>query len=78
MKNKRTMGGIYKIINNTEYFKITSIEEVEYDSDTVYCFEVDPKKEPYFTLPNGIITHNCRLRNEIQDNTFLLLSEQVE
>lgn len=70
MKNKRTMGGIYKVINNTEYFKITSIEEVEYDSDTVYCFEIDPKKEPYFTLPNGIITHNCRLRNEISENTF--------
>ena len=31
---------------------------------------MENKDEPYFTLPNGIITHNCRLRNEVQDNTF--------
>ena len=25
------------------------------------------EKEPYFTLPNGIITHNCRLKSDIKD-----------
>ena len=54
--------------NNSIYFKIKEIKEVEY-SGNVYCFECD-QKEPYFTLPNGIITHNCRVRNEITDRTF--------
>ena len=31
---------------------------------------MENEDEPYFTLPNGIITHNCRLKNELQDNTF--------
>lgn len=26
--------------------------------------------EPYFTLPCGLITHNCRLKNGITDNVF--------
>lgn len=68
-KNKKSMKDVYKIVNNSMYFKIKSIEPVEYD-DSVYCFEMDNQKEPYFTLPNGIISHNCRLRNELQDNTF--------
>ena len=38
--------------------------------DYVYCFEMENSDCPYFTLPNGIITHNCRLRNEMQDNAF--------
>lgn len=52
------------------YFKIDSIERVQYNDEYVYCFEMHNQNEPYFTLPNGIITHNCRLRNELQDNTF--------
>ena len=27
-------------------------------------------EEPYFTLPNGIITHNCRLKNMVQTKEF--------
>lgn len=54
-------------IGNT---KIKSIEPFKYDDEYVYCFEMEDKDEPYFTLPNGIITHNCRLKNELQDNTF--------
>lgn len=65
--NKRTMKDVYKIINNSIYFKIKSIEEVNYDDDSIYCFEMSNIEEPYFTLPNGIITHNCRLRNSIED-----------
>ena len=47
--------------NNSIYFKIKSIEKVEY-SDSVYCIECKNQDEPYFTLPSGLITHNCRLR----------------
>lgn len=55
--------------NNSIYFKIKSIKEVNY-SDPVYCIECDNKNEPYFTLPCGLITHNCRLRNMIQTKEF--------
>ena len=69
MKNKRSMKNVYKVINNSVYFKIKSIEKIEYN-DNIYCFEMTNEEEPYFTLPNGIITHNCRLRNGIQENVF--------
>lgn len=52
--------------NNSIYFKIKSIEEVEYNDD-VYCIECKDENEPYFTLPCGLITHNCRLRNSLKD-----------
>jgi hypothetical protein len=68
--NKREVKNIYKKINNSIYFKIKSIEQYESNDDYVYCFECKNKDEPYFTLPNGIITHNCRLRNAVEDNTF--------
>lgn len=55
--------------NNSLYFRIKSIEEVPYDGD-VYCVECANAEEPYFTLPCGVITHNCRLRNELADNDF--------
>jgi hypothetical protein len=69
-KNKRSADGVYVFKNNSTYFNITSIEKVEYDKEKIYCFEMNNQNEPYFTLPNGIITHNCRLRNDITDNTF--------
>ena len=69
-KNKRNLPGIFKTINNSTYFKIKSIEEYNSDDEYVYCFEMANEDEPYFTLPNGIITHNCRLKNQIKDNTF--------
>lgn len=68
-KNKRSMANVFVVRNNCTYFKIKSIEQIETDDEYVYCFEM-PEEEPYFTLPNGIVTHNCRLRNELQDNTF--------
>lgn len=55
--------------NNSIYFKIKSIEKVEYVDD-VYCIECKNEEEPYFTLPNGLITHNCRLKNKIQTKEF--------
>ena len=55
--------------NNSIYFKIKSIEKVEY-TDDVYCIECNDEEEPYFTLPSGVITHNCRLKNKIQTKEF--------
>jgi anaerobic ribonucleoside-triphosphate reductase len=70
MKNKRSMGEVYKVRNNTEFFKIKSIEEYVYEEDYVYCFQMKNDEEPYFTLPNGIITHNCRLRSDSTNEYF--------
>lgn len=68
--NKRNFGDVYRVRNNSTYFRITDIHPVDRDDEYVYCFEMANPEEPYFTLPNGMITHNCRLRNEMQDNTF--------
>lgn len=69
-QNKRSMGDVFKIVNNSVYFKITSIEKMDEVPENVYCFECKNESEPYFTLPNGMIVHNCRLKNEIHENTF--------
>lgn len=63
-KNKRSMGENFKVKNNTEYFKIKSIEKIDPKNEDVYCFEMHNTFEPYFTLPNGVMTHNCRLRSD--------------
>jgi hypothetical protein len=68
--NKRTMKDIYIVQNNSIYFKIKSIELLPYSKDDKYCFEIKNQDEPYFTLPNGIITHNCRLRSEKDTEYF--------
>lgn len=68
-KGKRSMKDVYKVKNNSVYFKIKSIEKIDYN-DKIYCFEMANEDEPYFTLPNGLITHNCRLKNGITDNVF--------
>jgi hypothetical protein len=70
MKNKRSMEDIYKIKNNSVYFKINSIEEYISSDEYVYCFEMKNSDEPYFTLPNGLITHNCRLRSDKTNEYF--------
>ena len=70
-RNKRTMEGVFRVVNNGMYFRVTDVcRHPEFDAEFVYCFEVKNQNEPYFTLPSGMITHNCRLRNELQDNTF--------
>lgn len=50
---------------------ITSIS-IEPAPEYVYCLEMItvPQEEALFTLPNGIITHNCRLRSEQQSEYF--------
>lgn len=67
---KRKQKNVHRWLNNSLFFKIKSIKPVDYDNEYVYCFEMEDEEEPYFTLPNGVITHNCRLKNELQDNTF--------
>lgn len=57
----------YKQYNNSIYYKIKSIEKIETEDEYVYCFEMENQDEPYFTLPNGIITHNCRLQSNIKE-----------
>lgn len=68
-RSNKTPKKEWKKKNNSIYWKIKSIEPIKY-SDDIYCIECDNCEEPYFTLPCGLITHNCRLRNEITDNTF--------
>lgn len=62
--------------NNGIYFKIKSIEPYDYN-DRVYCIECKNASEPYFTLPSGLITHNCRLQNAVQENTFNTTNGQI-
>ncbi len=49
------------------YFKIDTIEKYKPDSEYVYCFEMKNRYEPYFTLPNGVVTHNCRLVSDVKN-----------
>ena len=58
-----------KIIDDQVYIKVQAIEPIEYHDD-IYCLEMSDASYPYFTLPNGIITHNCRLKNAIETNEF--------
>ena len=64
---KRKQKEVYKWKNNSIYFKIKSIEKYESDSPYCYCFQMDDEDEPYFTLPNGLITHNCRLVSDVKN-----------
>ena len=64
-KNRREYKDLFKVKNNSIYFKIKSIEEFDTNDEFVYCFETLNEDEQYFTLPNGIITHNCRLRSDM-------------
>ena len=59
-----------RFVNNSAYIRIKSIEYYEYDDQFMYCFEMANKTNPYFTLANGIITHNCRLKNKINNTGF--------
>ena len=51
------------------YSRVTDVEPIHY-AGYVYCVEIIDKNIPYFILPNGLITHNCRLKNKIQTKEF--------
>lgn len=59
----------WKKKNNSIYWKIKSIEPIDYKDD-IYCIQCNNEDEPYFTLPCGLITHNCRLKNKIKTKEF--------
>jgi anaerobic ribonucleoside-triphosphate reductase len=59
--NRDKYGSLYTSDDNFNYFSITKIEEVQSLSKELYCFEVD-NVDSRFTLSNGLVTHNCRLR----------------
>lgn len=67
--NRNSEGDIYRWRNNSQFFRIIKIEKLSGAQDS-YCIERQDQQDPYFTLPGGLITHNCRLRNGIEDNVF--------
>jgi len=62
----------FKFIDGKYYFQIISLKPINYNSPIpAYCFEMEDCNDPYFTLANGIETHNCRL-------SFLLTDKDLE
>jgi ribonucleoside-triphosphate reductase len=55
-------GACYKEDDTYHYYRITKIEQLtDCNAEHLYCFEVN-NDEHLFTLANGLVTHNCRLR----------------
>lgn len=46
--------------------RVKSIERIS-EKQEVYCIKMENENSPYFVLANGIVSHNCRLRNSIKD-----------
>jgi len=51
--------------NPPSYSRVRFVFPLDSAPSYVYCFEMED--EPYFTLPNGIVTHNCRLRSSTKN-----------
>ena len=64
---QKSYGDVYVKEDGYMWFRIQSISEVENGSHIGYCFEVIDDSEPYFTLPCGLVTHNCRLRLDLRE-----------
>jgi anaerobic ribonucleoside-triphosphate reductase len=61
-----------KYVAAPEYCTISSIERVAQEGEYVFCVEMSDTKNPYFTLTNGIQTHNCRLISDTSKiNAFI-------
>lgn len=58
---------IYVRKDGYQWFRIVSIEKLENVGHIGYCFEVLNDDEPYFMLPSGLVTHNCRLRLDLRE-----------
>lgn len=56
------------------YDKVESIEAYRSSEEYVYCFETENENVPYFTLANGIVTHNCRLVSNFSDLKGVVLN----
>ena len=55
------------LMDDGQFMPITCIEQKSCAEGMVYCFEMVDQSTPYFTLPNGMVTHNCRLKSNIKD-----------
>ena len=53
--------------SNQMYIKIKSIDKYKYTEKFVYCLKMKDESYPYFVLSNGIVTHNCRLRSDMEN-----------
>lgn len=47
------------------WFRIKNIRKVP--GNLAFCFEVLNDETPYFTMPSGLVTHNCRLRLDLRE-----------
>lgn len=65
-EQKTSYNSLFIEDKNYHYCSITSIEEVEYTGEFLYCFEVD-NEDHLFTLANGLVTHNCRLQLDLRE-----------
>ena len=54
-------------MDDRRFEPIGRIDREKNRSKIVYCFEMIDQDVPYFTLPNGMVTHNCRLKSNIKD-----------
>jgi anaerobic ribonucleoside-triphosphate reductase len=59
-KTGESKGTQYKWFNNSLFFKIKEIKNCSNDEGKAYCVNIK-NDAPYFTLANGIVTHNCRM-----------------
>ena len=61
-------------LDDKDYSEIIEVEikniEKFYKEQDVFCLEMEDIESPYFVLSNGLITHNCRLKNKIQTREF--------
>ncbi len=64
--DKRGQYGICERGDGVSWFDIVAIEPYECSHKYAYCFEMDTD-EHLFQLANGIITHNCRLTQSLDD-----------
>lgn len=60
-------GNVYVRDAQYMWFRIKDIEPINDNKTTGYCFEVLDEDTPYFMLPSGLTTHNCRLRLDLRE-----------
>ena len=68
--NRCSLKDTYIIDDDYIWIKIKSITRCLTKATTSYCLEVIDDVEPIFMLGNGILTHNCRLKSNIDDLGF--------
>ena len=49
---------IHIIKDDKRFYRIKSITPYELSDEYTYCFNMEDKENPYFTLPNGVVTHS--------------------